>query len=65
VTGILMNIEQLMEETRVMRGNQLQCQFVHHKSHILDLGLNPFCCDGKAAATCLSYGMVIPKTQYA
>jgi hypothetical protein len=33
-----------------------QCHFVHHKSHLLDLGANPGCRGEKPATNCLSHG---------
>jgi hypothetical protein len=46
----------LVEETEVFGGNLPQRHFVHHKSHLPDLGSNPDRRGGKPATNHLSYG---------
>jgi hypothetical protein len=46
----------LAEETEVLRGNVPQRHFVHHKSHMPDLGSNPGRRGGKPTTNCLNYG---------
>jgi hypothetical protein len=61
---MVINVEQSVEwelgrETEVLWENLPQYHFVHHKSHMTALDLNPGCLGGKPAINPLSYGMAV------